>query len=166
MALDLSPEQAQYWGVIRSASSARISTSDLWAQIAAFEQAQGITRPAGLFAAVNQMRSLATSQRNAFQALQDASDEAAITSEMISQDFNSRPLTDQSTAPVWTIRFGVSILTENGVEDSWLTYRASGALPATKGDLVDLLSVEAPALGAGSNQVVVDTTGDVEISAY
>src|SRR6185312_9852393 len=90
------PAPQGYWGIIQSAAAQRLTTAALWQQISAFEQAQGITRPGGLFQAVSQMRSLAVSQRRAGESFSAAAESDALTSAMIAQDINARPLGDQA----------------------------------------------------------------------
>lgn len=162
---DVTAQQARYWGVIRAAVSQRLSTRDIWNQIFTFEQQQQITRPTGLFAAVSSMRSAAVAIREAAARFTKASRDTAITAAHIANEIRARPLTQQALAPVHIVRFEATVLTETGEERRWLSYVHRGPLPATKGALMDILDVQAPAIGIGSGEVVTGTTGLAEIVA-
>jgi hypothetical protein len=155
----------RYWGIIRSAVSDRLSTKDIWDRIFQFEQQQQIARPTGLFAAVSAMRSAAVQIRESAARLTKAALDTAITAQHIAQELRSRPLTSQALAPVHVVRFESTVLTETGEERRWLSYVHRGPLPATKRALMDILDVQAPAIGMGSDELVTGTTGNVEIVA-
>lgn len=159
------PAPAGYWGVIQSAAAQRLTTAALWQQIAAFEQAQGIERPAGLFTAVSQMRSLAVGQRIAATALQQAAGEVALTAAMISRDINARPLDQQALAPLYVIRYEATVLTGEGQSTQWLSIMQHGSLPATKGDLIDMVTGTAIDATTGYGSVFTGLTGRISISA-
>lgn len=159
------PAPQGYWGIIQSAAAQRMTTAALWQQISAFEQAQGITRPAGLFQAVSQMRSLAVSQRVAGQAFATAAESEALTSAMISQDINSRPLGDQALSPLYVVRFEANLLTNEGSSTQWLSVMFQGTLPATKGDLLGAVTDAGIDLGTGYGSVFTGLTGRVSITA-
>lgn len=161
----LTPEQSIYWGVIRSAAADRATTAQLWERISAFEAARGISRPEGLFQAVSVMRSLATSQRTAQNSLSSAGREASLDTVHIAQEFNARPLDQQALAPVHVVRFEAEVLGEEGVETRWLSFMLRGYLPATKGELVDLVDVQAPGVATGSREIITGLTGRIELTA-
>lgn len=156
---------SQYWGIITSAVTERLTTASLWDQIRGFEAEQGITRPAGLFKAVTAMRSLAASQRRAREALTGAADSVAITADHIAQDINSRPLLEQALAPAYHVRFKATMLVDGQQVDQWLTTVITGILPATKGDLMGQVASDALAMSTSYQQMITGLTGDVQITA-
>lgn len=162
---DVTQQQARYWGVIRAAVSQRLSTRQIWEQIFQFEQQQQITRPSGLFTAVSAMRGAAVQIREAAARFTRAARDTAITAAHIAGEIRSRPLTQQALAPVHVVRFEATVLGETGEERRWLSYMHRGPLPATKGELMDILDVQAPAIGFGSGEIVTGTTGNAEIVA-
>lgn|SRR5215472_503850 len=162
---DVTQQQMRYWGVIRAAVSQRMSTKQIWEQIFQFEQQQQITRPTGLFAAVTTMRQAAVAIREAAARFTKAARDTAITAAHIARELRSRPLTQQAITPSHIVRFQATVLGETGEERRWLSYMHRGPLPATKGELMDILDVQAPAIGFGSGELVLGTTGDAEIVA-
>jgi len=159
------PAPQGYWGVIQSAAAQRLTTAALWQQIAAFEQAQGITRPAGLFVAVSAMRALAVTQRIASNLFGKAGEDAALTSAMISQDINARPLGDQALSPLYVVRFEANTLTDAGESTQWLSVMYQGTLPATKGALIDEITGAGIDLSTGYGSVFTGLTGNISITA-
>lgn len=162
---DVTQQQARYWGIVRSAVTDRLSTRELWERVFAFEQQQQITRPTGLFAAVTAMRSAAVQIREAAARFTKASRDTAITAEHIGRELRARPVTQQALHQVHVIRFEATVLGETGEERRWLSYMHHGPLPATKGELMDIIDVQAPAIGLGSDEIVTGTTGEAEIVA-
>lgn len=162
---NVTQQQARYWGVIRAAVSQRKSTRQIWDDIFQFEQQQQIQRPTGLFAAVSSMRQAAVSIREAAARFTKAARDTAITAAHIAQEIRSRPLTQQALHQVHIVRFEATVLGETGEERRWLSYVHRGPLPATKGELMDILDVQAPAIGMGSDELVTGTTGNSEIVA-
>lgn len=159
-------QYSQYYGVIASASAEKVSAADLWAYISAYEEQEGISRPAGLFSAVNTMRSIAVAGRNASQILVNASDETVITANMIAQNINSRPLNEQEIAPSFTIRYEATVLTSEGEQTVWRSIIQGGNLPLTKGDLVDLAFGKLLDQSAGyAGEIATGLTGNFTISA-
>jgi len=162
---DVTSQQARYWGVIRAAVSERKSTRQLWEDVFAFEQQQQIERPNGLFAAVSAMRQAAVSIREAAARFTKATLDTAITAAHIASEIRARPATQQALHQVHIVRFQATVLGETGEERRWLSYVHRGTLPATKRELMDILDVQAPAIGMGSGELVLGTTGDAEIVA-
>lgn len=159
------PAPQGYWGVIQSAVAQRLTTAALWAKISAFEVAQAIVRPAGLFQAVSQMRSLAATQRGASEVLAAAADAQAIDSTMIAQAINARPLADQALSPLYVVRYEASVLTSEGESTQWLSVMYQGTLPATKGELMDEITGSGIDLATGYGSVFTGLTGNVQITA-
>ena len=159
------PGPQGYWGVIQAAVAQRLNTAALWAKISAYEVAQAITRPANLFTAVSQMRSLAATQRNTSEVLGRAADAQAIDSTMIAQAVNARPLNEQVLAPINVVRFEATVLTSEGESTQWLSMLFHGNLPATKGELVDQLTGTAIDATTGYGSVFTGLTGNMQITA-
>lgn len=159
------PAPAGYWGVIQSAAAQKLTTAALWQQISEFEAAQGITRPTGLFLAVSAMRALAVTQRIAGSIFSKAGESDALTSDMIAQDINARPLGDQALSPLYVVRFEASTLTDVGESTQWLSVMYQGTLPATKGELLDSITDAGVDLSTGYGSVFTGLTGNISITA-
>lgn len=159
------PSPLGYWGVIASAAAQKLTTAALWAAISAFEAAQNIIRPSGLFQAVSQLRSLAVQQRTAATILTNASGGTALDSGMIAQDINARPLSEQALAPLFNIRFQVNTITSEGPSDMWLTLQHRGVLPPTKGDVVSLVGNAALDASTSYEALITGITGNLSITA-
>lgn len=159
------PAPQGYWGVIQASAAARENTAQLWARIGAFEQAQGLTRPTGLFLAVSAMRSLAVTQRVAASVFSKAGGDAALTSAMIAPAVNARPLGDQALAPWHVVRYEVNTLTDAGASTQWLTMMFRGNLPATKGELIDQITAAGLDSATGYGSVFTGLTGQISITA-
>lgn len=162
---DLPPEAAQYWGVIRSAAANRMTTAELWGKIRQFEENRGITRPAGMFGYVSQMRSMATQSRMASGRLTAAGPDTVIQAEHIGPELHARPLQQQALNPKYVARFKATVVTATGEATKWLSFIFHNALPATKGALMAFLHLNAPSIGIGSEELVTGITGDVELVA-
>lgn len=165
MAISVPPQYSQYYGVIASAAGERASAADLWALISAYEEQEGISRPAGLFQAVNAMRSVAVASRNAGEALAAAPDSTVIDASMIAEAINSRPLAEQALAPSFTIRYEATVLVDGEEQTVWRSIIQRGALPLTKGDLVDLVVGQFIDDSADYGQLALGLTGNLNISA-
>ncbi len=110
------------------------------------------------------MRSLATQARTASGRLTGADDATVIGSEHISPEINARPLNEFQLAPKYIVRFGAQVVTAAGEVRRWLSYIFHGALPGTVGQLRQFLTLQAPGIGFGSEELVTGTTGEVEIT--
>jgi hypothetical protein len=159
-------QYAQYYGVISGAVAEKASVQDIWALINAYEEQEGISRPAQLFQAVNQMRSIAATNRNSGSLLSAAADSAIISAEMVAQNINSRPLNEQALAPAYTVRYQATVLTGEGEDTVWRSLMLQGNLPATKGELVDLvINSFLDDAAAYQGQTATGLTGQLNISA-
>jgi hypothetical protein len=118
-----------------------------------------------MFQAVSRMRSIAASQREAGLTLSKAGSGEAITAEMIAQDVTSRPLDQQALAPIYHIRTEVNVLTHEGPGTRWVTWKSAGYLPATKGELIDLVTQAAADAVTGYGMVFTGLTGTMSITA-
>jgi hypothetical protein len=165
MTASVPPQYAQYYGIIASASAERVSAADLWALISAYEEQEGISRPTGLFSAVNTMRSVAVGGRNAGEKLTAAPDSTVIDASMIAQNIDSRPLNEQELAPAFTIRYQATVLTGEGEQTVWRSIIQRGALPLTKGGLVDLVISQFIDDSASYGAIATGLTGNINISA-
>jgi hypothetical protein len=166
MALSDIPSQLRaYWGVIRSNVFQTATTSQLWQAISSWESQYNILRPGGLFNAVTAMRSLAVGQRNAETALANAEPEDAITAEMIAQDINSRPVTEQSLSPSYLIRFEANMVTEAGNTTQWLTVKTNSLGGMIKDDLLGQLDEAGIDMSTGYGALYTGLTGSISIVA-
>lgn len=162
---DVPKEFAKYWGIIRSTSMQRLSTAQTWEKIREWEAQRGIARPAGIFSAVSTLRSLATQARVASERLAKAGPETVIGAEHISAEINARPLNEQVIAPKYIARFKATVARPTGTDEKWLSFVFHGSLPTTKGELERYLGLISPALGAGSDEVVLGMTGEIQLVA-
>lgn len=158
-------EFAKYWAIIRSTAMQRLTTAQTWEKIREWESQRGIQRPVGILQAVNTLRSLATQARVASERLAKAGPEAVIAAEHISPEINARPLDQQVIAPKYIARFKVTVMTPTGEGERWLSYVFHGQLPTTKGELERFLTLQAPAIGAGSDEIVTGYTGQLQLVA-
>lgn len=161
----ISAADLAYWGTIRQSVAGRASTSDVWNAIRATQERFGLPSPSGGLFGVTRMRSIAAQQRNAVEAFAAAGPEQALSAAWVAPDINSRPITEQEITPIYNIRMQVNVATPEGEQTAWLTYVARNGLPATKGDILDLITTQSQSLGIGSNLIVTGTTGLVEMVA-
>lgn len=166
MAATVPPQFAQYYNLISAAAADRLTTQDLWELISDYEAQEGISRPQGLFAAVTTMRSIAVSVRNSGEKLAAAPDSAVIDATMLSQGINSRPLVEQQLAPAYTVRYQATVLTSEGESTVWRSIIRRGALPLTKGDLVDLVFEQFLDGNASYGEIATGLTGSINITAW
>lgn len=162
---DLKSQHLRYWGDIRASVSKYANTKELWDNLFAFEQRQQLTRPTGMFDAVVAMRAAAVAIREAADKITKASRETWITFQHIAPEIRARPLGQRAAHPIHLVRFEATVLGETGEETRWMTYKHTGFLNMTKGQLMDILDVQAPALGIGSLEIVTGLTGRLEIVA-
>lgn len=162
---EFTPQELKYWGVIRGAAADKLTTAQLWDRIKAYEAASGTVRPSSMFSAVPALRSLGVQARIAGEKLSKAADQAAITAEHIAPELNARPLHQQALAPKYIARFKVTVVTAAGEAIRWLSYIFHGRLPTTVGQLRSFLTLQAPGLGLGSEELVTGITGDVQLVA-
>jgi hypothetical protein len=154
-----------YWGVIRSNVFQRATTTQLWQAISGWESQYNILRPGGLFSAVSAMRSLAVGQRNAESNFANAAPEDAIDSTMIAQDINSRPVTEQSLASKYLVRFEANMVTEAGYVTRWLTVKTNTLAGMIKNDLLGQLDSAGIDMSTGYGELYTGLTGQISIVA-
>lgn len=155
----LSPEARlarTYAGPIAAAVSQRASTSEIWDAIRAAAASVGEGAPLPSLAAVNELRSLYASSRNAAEALDSARSTEertglgqSITGTMVSTGFRSRDTQALQTAADYLVRFERQYVDPFGKTGTqWITTRYSaGTLPPTVGELIDALSSFTPSVG-------------------
>lgn len=154
-----------YWGVIRSNTFARATTTQLWQSISAWESQYNILRPGGLFRAVTAMRSLAVGQRNAETALTNLGPDQPLTADHIAQDINSRPVTEQSLSPKYLVRFEANMVTEAGYVTRWLTVKTNSLAGMIKNDLLGQLDTAGIDMSTGYGELYTGLTGQISIVA-
>lgn len=159
------PGPQGYWGVIQSAAFQKLTTAELWQAISDFEASQGITRPAGMFAAVSAMRALAVAQRVASTLLAKATGQQVIDASMIAQDINARPLNEQSIAPAYRVRYQATVITPEGPDTVWQTAMFRNYLPSTKEDLLNQITVTGAGTATGSGNVFTGLGDGLVITA-
>lgn len=154
-----------YWGVIRSNVFARATTTQLWQAISGWESQYNILRPGGLFKAVSAMRSLAVGQRTAEANLANAAETDALDASMIAQDINSRPVTEQSLAPKYLVRFEANMVTESGYTQRWMTVTTNSLAGMIKNDLLGQLDTAGIDMSTGYGELYTGLTGQISIVA-
>lgn len=159
------PEFAKYWPIIRSTTMQKLSTAQTWEKIREWEAQRGIVRPKGIVPAISTMRSLGVRARIAGERLAALPDHAPITAEHIAPEINARPLNQQALNPKYIARFRVSVVTAAGTALRWLSYVFHGKLPRTKGQLMQFITLQAPGLGLGSEELVTGITGEIQLVA-
>lgn len=154
-----------YWGVIQAAVRERATTTVLWAAVRLATEQAGETLAPGSFQRMNELRGLANGQRRADATLDRAGANETLTSQHISTDINSRDALQRSLAPRFKVGFDVTgTRVSTGAEVTLrLTDTFGPNLPATKGDLLDTLDVEAPALAMDSDLELSEVTGGLSI---
>lgn len=154
-----------YWGVIRSNVFQRATTTQLWQAISGWESQYNILRPGGLFNAVSAMRSLAVGQRNAEASLANLNPEDPLTADVIAQDINSRPVTEQSLSPKYLVRFEANMVTEAGYVTRWLTVKTNSLAGMIKNDLLGQLDTAGIDMSTGYGELYTGLSGNISIVA-
>ena len=162
---DIPSSLRAYWGVIRSNTFARATTTQLWQAISTWESQYNILRPGGLFRAVTAMRSLAVGQRNAESSLANAAAGDPLTADMIAEDINSRPVTERSLSPSYLVRFEASMVTESGFSNRWLTVKTNSLAGMIKDDLLGQLDSAGIDMSTGYGELYTGLTGQISIVA-
>ena len=137
-----------YWGVIQAGVGVRASTAQLWDAVRLSVAEAGETLGPGAFQRMNQLRGLAVEQRNKDAALARLSPTDAITGQHIATDINSRDALQRGLSPRYRVGFNVEATQVRTGEtfNLRLTDTFGSNLPATVGDLIDTLNIEAPSL--------------------
>lgn len=162
---DVTKEFAQYWAIIRSTTMQRMTTEQTWEKIREWEAQRGIVRPKGILAAVNTLRRLGTQARVAAEKLAKAAANTVLGPQHISPEINARPLNEQVVSPKYIARFKATVARPTGTDERWLSYVYRGQLPTTKGELLRHLTMISPQIGAGSDEVILGLTGEIQLVA-
>ena len=154
-----------YWGVIQAGARARQTTAALWLSVRYASEVANETLAPGSFQRMNQLRSLASEQIRADAALARLTPDQAITADQIARDINSRDQAARNLAPRYRVGFTVTgtEITTGTVTDLRLTDTFGANLPATRGDLEDSLSIEAPAMGEAYGFVLEPGVSNISI---
>lgn len=154
-----------YWGIIQSGARARLTTAQLWSAVRHSTDRAGETLSPGSFTRMNQLRGLAGSQLRADRALARLTPDQALTGDHIALDINSRDQAQRNLGRRYRVGFdveGTHIPTGAKVSIR-LTDTFGANLPATLGELIDTLGVEAPALAQDSEVILENITGNLSI---
>jgi hypothetical protein len=147
--MDFTPGQRKlllYWGNIQQSVTARASTADLWAAVRSAAAAEGTPLSGVRIQDMNGLRSIAASMARSQRDLAALRPDSVITGAMIGRDLSSRPLTDQALAPRYLVRFEHDVLVDGQLQTVWRSSFFDGALPSTKGDLLNALEQDAVAM--------------------
>lgn len=154
-----------YWGVIQSGARVRQTTAALWLSVRYASEVANETLSPGAFQRMNQLRALAGSQLRADAALARLTPDQAITADHIARDINSRDQQARNLNPRYRVAFDVE-----GVRRSTgdrvtlrLTDTFGANLPATAGELDDVLAIEGPALAHDSDLILENIVGNIGI---
>lgn len=140
---------ARYWSEVYGGAANKLSTSDLWDNIRARAQAQGLSSPGVSATAISTLRGYASRMISAADSLAKARPELALTSSLIAEAPWSRPLQDQNAMPIYQVSFQNTIQLEDGsTVTKWQSTTITGQLPPTVGDLYGVASAEAERLAA------------------
>lgn len=138
-----------WWGTIQASVAARDTTQEVWDKIAARSAELGLATPPGMFQAVNEIRSAAAQLRNASANLNAAAAESSILGGHVA----FLPYGTEAGARAGPRQFDVRVnytAVRGGVqEESYVTLRYSGGLPATVGELREDAQMVAESLVEG-----------------
>ena len=162
---DLTPGQAQLYGVIQRAVRDRESTAEIWGAVRREAERLGVALPQGMFQAVNTMRSLAAGLRVTSERLAKAEAITPLTAEFIGQQVYMRGGDNPLSGSSYHVRFQVPRTVGDETTMETYTMQFDGALPSTVGELYDELSFYVDQL-AGDYGVALGDVGSIEIGAY
>ena len=146
-----------WWGTIQASVAARDTTAELWDKISARSAELGLATPPNMFAAVNEIRSVAAQLRNASERLSGATPQSAITSSYVSSLPYGRGIAGGAGPRIFDVRVNYTAVRTGVPEESYVTLRYTGGLPATVGELRDEAQLVAQGLveGYGASLVAV-----------
>jgi len=124
-----------WWGAIQGSVRARATTAQVWQAIRDYGVANNLAYPPGMFAAVNGLRSMATSLRASSEQLHRAPIDAVITGAMIGRLPYARGATSQALLREFHVRVGYEAIGALGKQPGYITLPYTGNLPTTVGDL-------------------------------
>lgn len=135
---NLTPEErraTQYWGPIESVTLHGGSTEDLWAAINAHAEALGYPSPQISATAVNRLRTIAVSNREAMARLAELGPDDLITGNQIGLAPWARGLDRMNAVPMWQVQFE-HLVERDGVPQSvYRTTMFQGAVPRSRAEL-------------------------------
>jgi hypothetical protein len=141
----------RYWPEVYGGAAAGLSTQDLFANIRDRATDLGLFTPGVSASAISTLRGYAGRMLRAADALGNADPTLALDSSMISAPPWARSPAEQAAMPVYHVGFDHTIQGDDGEESVVRqTIIITGALPATVGDLNDLVATEAQLLAQES----------------
>lgn len=149
---DLTGPQAKALGLygpeIQAAATQHLTTADLWGSIRSAAAAAGLESPGVAVQAVSALRGMFGQMTRAAEQFDAAGPEAPITARMIGQAPWSPALAVQAATPNYLATFELTRIVDGEEITEHKSVRLPGQLPATVGDLSDLLEQEAEAMTA------------------
>jgi hypothetical protein len=142
--MPISPEARSYayaWGVIQAAVEGRANTASIFQAVRDEAESLGMDTPAGMWQAVNELRSIAVQMRNAGEAFNRASPDTTFSYQLAPLDVNARAPDDRALFPEYVARFDLQATGPNGEAITrTLTMRDSWAPGITVGDVTDAVT--------------------------
>lgn len=141
----------RYWPEVYGGAAARLSTSDMFANIRDRASDLGLPSVGVSAVAISQLRSYASRMINAANTLNGSDPSLALASGMISEPPWSRSTVEQATMPIYHVGFDHTIQNDEGIVTTVRqTIIITGTLPSTVGELNGLVAQEAALLAAES----------------
>lgn len=139
----IDPAALKYWGVIEGAVAQRLNTADIWSLINDQAEAAGLSRSGLRLQDFNTMRGMAAGLRNGGERLAAADPAFGIAENMIGTAPWHRTAAQQDALAMFQVRFAHSTIVDGEPQTDYRTVMLRGALPATVGDLYDLVDADA-----------------------
>jgi hypothetical protein len=155
---------ALFWGIIRSAVEERATTAELWQAIRDYAESTGLGLPAGMFRAVNEMRSLAVLQRERATALTEAINRARetgeavpLTADYIAPDINTATGLFAGQVPQYTVYATTRVRDATGQEfTTHVRVDIGSTVPSTLSDLANYVDQFAQLMNEGYDLEMID----------
>lgn len=154
---------AYAWGTIQSQAAQRATTAEVFQAVQQLAEDLGMDTPPGMFAAINELRSLAVQMRNAGEAFGRASPESRLTAALAPPDINARSQADRNIFPEYVARFDMTHRTAEGelvtitrsMRDTWQPGLTIGQVTSTVNEV---------ALGlANSYGIDLQSTSNIQV---
>lgn len=130
----------QYWGTVSGTVNQRGSTADVWQGIKDAAAANGLDAPGLSLGDFNRLRSAAVGVRNANEAFNRLAPADSLQAPQIAMAPWARSLAEQDALGKFQVRFLHTSTDAEGNESSAYKFTVfTGALPATKGDLLNVV---------------------------
>lgn len=156
----LSEAAARYayaWGALQNAVANRASTADIFATVRQVAEDLGMDTPPGMWAAVNELRSLAVAERNAGEAFQRTDPAERLTAALAPPDINARNIEDRNIFPEYLVRFDMTHTdTEGNAVTITRSFRDTWTPGLTVGEVTGLVTEAATGL---ANEYGIDLAG-------